>query len=193
MPSNMFHVPEGRPDPAHWTRTNVGLTSPLWWPFLMAAGAGAAWFTYTNWARIAGTPWTGDLQRRFGETGNGGAGPLGDGTRSTLDESLSVQGADPATDAANELADADDDAASAAIDAAYAANLGPVPEEAAPKPRKKAAKKSQPAAGKTAAKKTATKTAAKTAAKKAPAKTAAAKKAPAKKTAAKKTAGKGKR
>ena len=171
MTPNLFHLPEGRPDPAHWTRTNVGLSSPLWWPFLMAAGAGAAWWTYANWARLSTTSWTGDLQRTLG--GAGGSQRSGELAGAALDASLAVQG-----EGASEVEAEVDDDGSDAIDAAYAANLGPVPPPAR-KPRKKAAAaKSEPK--KAAAKKTA------------PAR-AVPKKAAARKTAAKKTAGKKKR
>ena len=180
MTSNFFS-PEHRPDPAHWTRTNVGLTSPLWWPFLMSAGAGAAWWTYTKWGRIAATSWTGDLQRLAGSDGEGGVTqPLT--AAASLEQSLAVQGGAPGEDAEEDDAGVDD--GSDAIDAAYAANLGPVPA-----PRKRASAKSaggsaskRPAA-KAAAKKT---PAAKRSAKKAPPQKAPAKNAAAKKTAAKK-------
>ena len=173
MASNLFHAPEHRPDPAHWTRTNVGLTSPLWWPFLMAAGAGAAWWTYTNWGRIAANSWTGDLQRL-------GGGPRDDGPSAgwSLDQNLAVQGAGAPDVEEEDEADEGVDDGSDAIDAAYAANLGPVPA-----PKKRAAGKSTGRG----AKKAAPKVAAKATAKKTPAKKTAAKKTAAKKTPAKKT------
>ncbi|HEX8569555.1 MAG TPA: hypothetical protein VF699_06480 [Caulobacteraceae bacterium] len=171
MASNFFS-PDHRPDPAHWTRTNVGLTSPLWWPFLMAAGAGAAWWTYTNWGRIAATSWTGDLQQRLGDgNGGGSAGQSFAPAAASLEQSLAVQG-----DAEGGASDDDDDGlvddGSDAIDAAYAANLGPVPA-----PKKRAAKSGGAAAKRPAAKAAARKTSAaktpakKTAARKTPAKT----------------------
>src|SRR3712207_4226690 len=89
--TNLFNLPEGRPDPAHWTRTNVGFTSPLWWPFLMAAGAGAAWWTYSNWSRVAANSWAGDLQRLSGGMQDAvrAAPPAG---VASLEQSLAVQG-----------------------------------------------------------------------------------------------------
>jgi hypothetical protein len=156
----------------------VGLTSPLWWPFLMAAGAGAAWWTYANWSRIAASSWTGDLQRLGGASEPDGSGGATAGW--SLTQNLAVQGDDtPAVRDDEPEEDEGVDDGSDAIDAAYAANLGPVPA-----PKKRAAKK-RTGATKTAAKAVAKKTPAK----KAPAKTAA-KKTPAKKTAAKKTAAK---
>ena len=180
MASN-FYSPEHRPDPAHWTRTNVGFTSPLWWPFLMAASAGAAWFTYTNWSRLAATSWTGDLQRLGDGQGAFRAFEAAEKAGASLDERLSVQG-----EAAEEAGDpADDEVVSDAIDAAYAANLGPVPPPAA-KARRSTGRKAESGggSGKTSAGK---KTAAKKTAGKAPAKKAVATNTAAKKSAAKKT------
>ena len=159
MASNLFHTPEGRPDPAHWTRMNVGFASPLWLPFLMAAGAGAAWWTYANWTRLAASPWTGDLQRLGGADGarDATAAAPSSTAAASLEQNLAVQG-DGAGDLGSEDAGVDD--GSDAIDAAYAANLGPVPT-----PKKRAAaKKTAGGAKKTAAKKVPAK---KTAAKKA--------------------------
>ena len=157
-----------RPDQARFARTTVGMASPLWFPFLMAASAGAAWWTYANWARFG-------VQPRAGEgEGDGASTPPTPqpatppvGASSALAESLAVQGAEAPDTAAEE--DASD-----LIDAAYAANLGPVPAPPGPSARKRASAK-QPAAKKAAAKKAVAKTPAK---------------APAKKTAAKKTAAK---
>ena len=161
MTTNLF---DRRPDQAHWTRMNVGFSSPLWLPFLMAAGAGAAWWTYANWTKLAASPWTGDLQRRMSE--DGGPAPAAAGrpeppVKAALHDSLSVQGDAAAADASD------------AIDAAYAANLGPVPL-----PAKRASRK-LPAGKKTASKQQAAK---KTPVKKTPAKRIAAKKTPAKPT-----------
>ena len=178
MASNLFYSPEHRPDPAHWTRTNVGLSSPLWWPFLMAAGAGAAWWTYTNWGRIAANSWTGDLQHLSGGSGDGASRPTG----WSLDQNLAVQGDAAAVVVTEEEQDDEGvDDGSDAIDAAYAANLGPVPA-----PKKRAATKTARASGKAVPKPAVKKTAAKTTA----AKKTAAKKTPAKKTTAKKTTAK---
>ena len=163
--------PHHRPDPARFARTTVGMAAPLWFPFLMAASAGAAWWTYASWGRLGARP-------RAGE-GEGDPEPAPmpvsppAAASSALAESLGVQGsAAPDTSAEEDASDL--------IDAAYAANLGPVPPPPEPPARKRAASK-QPAAGKTATKKTPAK---QTTATNAPAKAAA------KKTAAKKTAAK---
>jgi hypothetical protein len=51
MASNPQGGGENRPDPVQWTRLQVGMASPLWLPFMMAATAGAAWWTYASIAR----------------------------------------------------------------------------------------------------------------------------------------------
>ena len=180
MTLNMFNVPEGRHDPAHWTRTNVGFTSPLWWPFLMAAGAGAAWWTYTNWSRIAASSWTGDLQRLGGGSGSDASGASSlQSPGWSLDQNLAVQG-DGASETEDDDLEDDEgvDDGSDAIDAAYAANLGPVPA-----PRKRAPARKSTGGG--AAKRSAPKAAAKQPAKKAAPRKTAARKSATKKTPAK--------
>jgi hypothetical protein len=173
MTSRLFSGEEARPDQGQWTRMNVGLASPLWLPFLMAAGAGAAWWTYANWARQATSPWRGDLQNGAGQGAEAAPPPA---AGSAASESVAVKGRassdgptahpTPGPGVQADLEGAAD--ASDAIDAAYAANLGPVPA-----PVKRAARK-------TPARKAAAKTGA-AAKKAAPAKKAAATKAPARK------------
>lgn len=162
MTSNLFSAPDRRPDQAQWTRMNVGFASPLWIPFLMAAGAGAAWWTYANWSKLA-SPWTGDLQKLGAEGGAAPAAPE-QPAKSALNQNLAVQGAADAPTAAAELDDGSD-----VIDAAYAANLGPVPP-----PKRAGAKRAsaETAAKKTTAKQTAGKAAGKRAAAERPARKA---------------------
>ena len=106
-----------RPDQAQWARMNVGLASPMWLPFMAAAGVGAAWWAYVNWARMTMSPWA------MGQ-GSGGFAPSAPAGTPEPEAHRAVAPAEPPEEPP--LADNDDDGADA-IDAAYAANLGPVP------------------------------------------------------------------
>jgi len=59
-----------RPDQAQWTRMQMGMASPLWLPFMVAASAGAAWWTYANFARLAAG---GGMARALTPNGGNGA------------------------------------------------------------------------------------------------------------------------
>jgi len=127
MASNPYFGGEPGPDQAQWTRMQLGMTSPLWFPFLMAASAGAAWWTYANFSRWAVTPpWGGSLQRT----------PEPDRAPAPKVEPIAVPvarlpesaAALPPPPAVRAEAAPDDDDGLDAIDAAYAANLGPVPQ-----------------------------------------------------------------
>ena len=118
-----------RHDQAHWTRVNVGMTSPLWLPFLTAAAAGAAWWTYANWSRSL---WAGASPRRDEPPLQPHAAPWKEPERSGSGSSGPSSAAERATPTTSEQPPATEESADRAdvIDAAYAANLGPVPKPA---------------------------------------------------------------
>ena len=140
-----------RPDQAHWARVQAGLVSPLWLPFVMAASAGAAWWTYANFARWSQPAWGGRLDAaqepdppaQTAKAAEPIRAPEPAAAPPAANENLTAAAApDPAPEApavapetVTPQTGADDDGADA-IDAAYAANLGPVLEPAA-KARKK--------------------------------------------------------
>ena len=131
-----------RPDQAQWARMNVGLASPMLLPFMVAAGAGAAWWAYVNWARTAMAPWM------VGQGSGGAAQPAPTAAPEPEAARPAAAAAPPETPP---QADNDDDGADA-IDAAYAANLGPVPSP--DEPRAKGKRASDKAAKQPAAKTT---------------------------------------
>jgi hypothetical protein len=59
MALNPLFGDSARPDQARLTHTHMGLISPMWLPFMAAAGVGAAWWTMTHWARVMGAGYPG--------------------------------------------------------------------------------------------------------------------------------------
>ena len=175
-----------RPDQAQWARMNAGLASPLWLPFMVAASAGVAWWTYANWARLTAASWGGSLQPAQPSASE--PTPQPSPPAPAAPEPVAQPANDTAPAAALEAPepvandDEDDDVADA-IDAAYAANLGPVPpphdEDQAPARRARPRSTAKAASKAPAARVTAKTAAAKAPAAAKPAKAAAAKSAPA--------------
>lgn len=74
MAPNPFLEDALRPDQARLTHTHMGLISPIWLPFIAAAGVGAAWWTMTHWARVMGSGYPGLAVPRANGANNGANG-----------------------------------------------------------------------------------------------------------------------
>ena len=74
MASNPFLGDGLRPDQQKWASTQFGMVSPMWLPFIAAAGMGAAWWGMTHWARVMGAGYPG-IASRTPAPSNGAAAP----------------------------------------------------------------------------------------------------------------------
>jgi hypothetical protein len=77
MATNPFLSDALKPDGGRAAHLPLGLFSPMWLPFMAAAGVGAAWWTMQNWPRLIGAAGS----TNAGAGGNGatpaGAAPAG--------------------------------------------------------------------------------------------------------------------
>jgi len=140
MANNPFLGDSLRPDQQKWASTHMGLVSPLWLPFIAAAGVGAAWWTMTHWARVMGSGYPGAT----GTGGNGAAQPAAPAPQSA--PQAAPQAATPAAAAPPQVHSLAPEAESLA--AGVAESLAVQGDDAAPAARQAepAQPKSRPAA-----------------------------------------------
>lgn len=73
MTLNPFNSDALRPDQQKWASTQMGVMSPMWLPFIAAAGVGAAWWTMTHWARVMGAGYPGSARSAAPASNGAGA------------------------------------------------------------------------------------------------------------------------
>jgi len=127
---------ELRPDQARYARLAGGMMSPLWLPFVAAAGMGAAWWMMQNWPRVAAGA-VGDRGRSHGP-GAAEAQPVQAAAAQARD--FVQEAAAPATESPAVQGSDDSDAPVPAAPAERAAT----PEPVAPEPAAQAAEPDQP-------------------------------------------------
>jgi hypothetical protein len=114
MAANPFFSDASKPDGGRAAHLPLGMFSPMWLPFMAAAGVGAAWWTMQNWPRLIGAAGS-----ATSGAANGGAAPVPTGAARTGAEAASVvRSYQPAPAAANDAPAAPEPAAAKAAPAA---------------------------------------------------------------------------